>query len=253
MFNISFFLNNTKNNRSIIISKKFLFIFKFKRLRSNLKKSGGKTNNGTYTIFSKGSSKFNHYNLINFSREQLKLPSILVGNSFDNFKFCYYGVVKFLNGSFSQILLPHKLNIGKLLLSTNTSFKFISSLGSCKPLYAIKPFEKIFNIVDITRTKSGYSRSAGTFSQILRRRGGLILVKLPSGKNKLFSEFSLATIGQASNIYKNTEIISRFGYKKKIGWKSKVRGVAKNPCDHPHGGTTKGGKPKMNPWGRIFK
>jgi large subunit ribosomal protein L2 len=41
-----------------------------------------------------------------------------------------------------------------------------------------------------------------------------------------------------------------------LGWKSKVRGVAMNPVDHPHGGGEGKKSPKsaqMTPWGQITK
>lgn len=253
MFNISFFLNNTKKNKSIINSKKFLFIFKFKNLQKKFLKSNGKSSLGSYTIYSKGGTAFNKYKLVDYNRLKVRLPAILVGNNFDNFRFCYIGLLKFINGSFSNIILPHKLSLGHLVITINYKPKLVSLLGFCIPLYSLGPKEKIFNIFDPIKKNGYYSRSAGTSSYIIRHTDQGVLIKLPSGKNKLFNEFSMATIGRSSNIYKKQEIITRFGYKKKLGWKSKVRGVAKNPCDHPHGGTTKGGKPKMNPWGKIFK
>ena len=253
MFNISFFLTNTKKNKSIIISKKFLFIFKFRGLRKKFLKSNGKSSSGSYTIFSKGGTYFNKYNVIDFRRLQSSLPAILIGNTFDNFRFCYIGLIKFINGSFSNILLPHKLNLGQLVLTTNVTPRLVNLLGFCSPLYSLKSREKIFNLYNPLKPKCYYSRAAGTSCQIIRFTEQGVIIKLPSNQQKIFPSYSVCTIGRASNIYKNKEIIKCFGFKKKLGWKSNVRGVAKNPCDHPHGGTTKGGKPKMNPWGRIFR
>lgn len=38
-----------------------------------------------------------------------------------------------------------------------------------------------------------------------------------------------------------------------LGFKPTVRGVAKNPVDHPHGGTTKSIKFPRTPWGFATK
>jgi ribosomal protein L2 len=38
-----------------------------------------------------------------------------------------------------------------------------------------------------------------------------------------------------------------------LGRRPKVRGVAMNPVDHPHGGRTSGGRPSVTPWGRPTK
>ena len=37
------------------------------------------------------------------------------------------------------------------------------------------------------------------------------------------------------------------------GKKPKVRGVARNPVDHPHGGRTKTNQPEVSIWGWIAK
>ena len=217
MFIISFFLTNTKKNKSIIISKKFLFIFKFNGLRKRFLKSNGKSNSGSYTVFSKGGTYFNKYNIIDFRRLHSRLPAILVGNIFDNFRFCYIGLVKFTNGSFANILLPHKLNIGQLILTTNTIPRLINLLGFCIPLYSVKSKEKVFNIYNPLKHKGYYGRAAGTNCQVIRHTEQGVIVKLPSTQQKLFPDYSMCTVGRASNIYKEKEIIKRFGFKKKLG------------------------------------
>ena len=44
-------------------------------------------------------------------------------------------------------------------------------------------------------------------------------------------------------------IIGKAGTNIKKGIKPKVRGVARNPVDHPHGGRTKTNKPEVSIWG----
>ncbi len=38
-----------------------------------------------------------------------------------------------------------------------------------------------------------------------------------------------------------------------LGKKPKVRGVARNPVDHPHGGRTKTNQPEVSIWGWVAK
>jgi len=50
--------------------------------------------------------------------------------------------------------------------------------------------------------------------------------------------------------------LKKAGKNRSLGFKPKVRGVAKNPCDHPHGGGNgKRSKPKIpvNAWHTVFK
>lgn len=43
------------------------------------------------------------------------------------------------------------------------------------------------------------------------------------------------------------------GFLHKAKKKITVRGVAKNPVDHPNGGRTKAKQPELSPWGWIAK
>jgi len=56
----------------------------------------------------------------------------------------------------------------------------------------------------------------------------------------------MASLGRISSIYFNDIIIGKAGKNRALGYRPKVRGVAKNPCDHPHGGGNgKKAKPKV--------
>jgi len=50
------------------------------------------------------------------------------------------------------------------------------------------------------------------------------------------SKNSLATIGQISNYNLKFSSIAKAGKMRALGFRSNVRGVAKNPVDHAHGG-----------------
>jgi len=81
----------------------------------------------------------------------------------------------------------------------------------------------------------------------------LCTVLLPSGKNKIVSTYSRATLGRISNERNNSLVWGKAGNKFKQGFKSSVRGVAMNPVDHPHGGRTKTNHPEKSPWGWVTK
>ena len=53
-------------------------------------------------------------------------------------------------------------------------------------------------------------------------------------------------------MFNNTNF-GKAGNLKIVGRKPKVRGVAKNPVDSPHGGRTKTNKPEVSPWGWVAK
>ena len=78
-------------------------------------------------------------------------------------------------------------------------------------------------------------------------RTGLSLIKLPSGFTKVFSIYSLGSRGVVSPNNKSSARPNKAGYYVSLGKKSKTRGVAMNPIDHPHGGRTKSIKNPRTP------
>lgn len=53
---------------------------------------------------------------------------------------------------------------------------------------------------------------------------------------RLINKFSWATVGQVGNLEHFNWRKGKAGVNRWLGRKPKVRGVAMNPCDHPHGG-----------------
>jgi len=99
-----------------------------------------------------------------------------------------------------------------------------------------------------------FSRSAGTYAQILKRVGNnFVILKLKSGEHRLVSANAMATAGVVANsFYKNINL-RKAGQARLLGRRPIVRGVAMNPIDHPHGGNTSGGMPSVSPWGKLAK
>jgi len=62
------------------------------------------------------------------------------------------------------------------------------------------------------------------------------MLKLKSGWQISVSEKCIASIGIVSNPGHKYLSLASAGKKRALGFRPKVRGVAKNPCDHPHGG-----------------
>lgn len=85
-------------------------------------------------------------------------------------------------------------------------------------------------------------RAAGTYAKLLNKNGtrqGYALIELPSKELKLFDLECMATLGRVSFPYHNKISLGSAGRSRKLGNRPIVRGIAQNPCDHPHGGGTK--------------
>jgi len=99
-------------------------------------------------------------------------------------------------------------------------------------------------------------RAAGTTCFIISKDKNYSYLKLSSGWFLKISNFCLATLGSISNQNHHLNRIEKAGNKRKMGFRPTVRGIAKNPCDHPHGGGEgRGSPPKAHktPYGKLTK
>ena len=128
----------------------------------------------------------------------------------------------------------------------NQSFFLIKQLPKNQPV----------SLLEILPNKGvQYARSTGTSARIVKMdsRISTSLVKLPSGVKKVFSTYSLGSVGSVSLPENKNWGNNSAGFYKKFGKKSKVRGVAMNPIDHPHGGRAKAIRYQRTPWGKTTK
>ena len=100
------------------------------------------------------------------------------------------------------------------------------------------------------------ARSAGSSVNLLAIDAGKAIIKLKSGEIKNVNENCFATVGIVSNLDNKNVKVGSAGRKRWLGFRPKVRGVAMNPIDHPHGGgegRTSGGRHPSTPWGKPTK
>jgi large subunit ribosomal protein L2 len=95
-------------------------------------------------------------------------------------------------------------------------------------------------------------RGAGGYAQVMAKEGKYAQVKLPSGEVRMILLDCKATIGQVGNLDHENISVGKAGRSRWLGRRPKVRGVAMNPVDHPHGGgegKSSGGRHPVTPWG----
>lgn len=84
---------------------------------------------------------------------------------------------------------------------------------------------------------------------------GYSVLKLPSGEQRLVLSRCMATIGVLSNPQNKNTKLGKAGAARWLGRRPKVRGIAMNPVDHPHGGGRGKSKGRISqtPWGKPTK
>lgn len=114
----------------------------------------------------------------------------------------------------------------------------------------------IHNLSENFCKKGQYLRAAGTFGQLVLKTSHYAQIKLRSGEHRLFTLKAKACLGAVINENARFTNIGKAGRNRWYGKKPKVRGVAINPVDHPHGGgegKTSGGRFSVTPWGKPTK
>jgi large subunit ribosomal protein L2 len=122
----------------------------------------------------------------------------------------------------------------------------------------------VFNVEDSlinskeTRSRTSFFKSAGLYGTVFSREANQILVRIFKKRKMLhLPKNYIGTIGRSSNMTLKFFNEGTAGYNRKRGIRPNVRGVAKNPVDHPHGGgegkTSGGRKAAVTPWGRLTK
>jgi len=176
------------------------------------------------------------------------------------YKTAFVAFIKYTNGSFSYITASHGMNVGQVvnsfnIFSYNKIIKQALNPGSVIVLQLLSRYAIFSNLQLGSTYKAKYARSAGTYCQLVEKFNdySLAVIKLPTGVNKIISLESYVTLGRNSNIMNKFVVFGKAGIRRKAGHRPIVRGVARNPVDHPNGGRTKTNKPEKSLWGWIAK
>ncbi|GFY81273.1 60S ribosomal protein L2, mitochondrial [Actinidia eriantha] len=132
-----------------------------------------------------------------------------------------------------------------------------SLIGSCMPISMMRIGMFIHNIEMNPGQGGKLVRAAGTTAKILKepRASRHVLIRLPSGREKLIDTRCRATVGTVSNPGHGAKKLRKAGQSRWLGRRPVVRGVAMNPIDHPHGGGEGKSKGRISqtPWGKPCK
>jgi large subunit ribosomal protein L2 len=227
-----------------------------KALLQPLKQSGGRNMYGRITMRWRGGGHKRMYRLIDFKRNRVDQIAEVLAIEYDPNRSARIALVQYPDLVKTYILAPLELKVGDKIVSTLKADVDIK-VGNCLPLKNIPLGTAIHNI-ELTPGKGGQlSRSAGTSSQLIAKENDFALVRMPSSELRRIRWSCRATIGQLSNVEHETQSIGKAGRSRWLGRRGKVRGVAMNPIDHPHGGgegkAPQGNPHPVSPWGQKSK
>nr|YP_010886818.1 ribosomal protein L2 [Paralagenidium karlingii]WJH17920.1 ribosomal protein L2 [Paralagenidium karlingii] len=226
---------------------------KNKKLIKGFQRANGRNNQGKITVRHRGGGHKRNYRQISFNREITKVNGNVTHILYDPNRTANIALIQNQKESF-LILAPEGLQKNTYI---QTSKKAELKIGNALPLKSIPIGSLIHNISLYPKMKAQIARSAGTSAQLIQKiNNRSAQIRLKSGELKSIPLSCYATLGVVSNIDHKKIKLGKAGRSRWLNRRPKVRGVAKNPVDHPHGGgegKTSGGRPSVSPQGKITK
>jgi large subunit ribosomal protein L2 len=191
------------------------------------------------------------YRKVDFRRDKIYEFGRVCAIDYDPNRNSRVALVLYKDGTKIYILAPAGIYVGANVVA---GFRVLVEIGNSLPLWNIPLGTNLHNVELYPGRGRKLARSAGTFVSLLAREYGLVTLRLPSGKLRLVSQISWATIGQVGNVTARSTKKGKAGRTIWLGRRPTVRGSVINPVDHPHGGG-EGRRPigrihPCTPWGK---
>ena len=224
-----------------------------KALTKGKKQNAGRASNGRISVRRKGGGHKRKIRLIDWRRDKLGIPGKVATIEYDPNRSANIALINYVDGEKRYIIAPKGLVIGQEVLSGAGA---PPEIGNALPLENI-PLGFTVHNVELTLGKGAQmARSAGAAALLVGVDGDYITLKLPSNELRLVFKKCMATIGIVGNEEHMNERFGKAGRIRWLGKRPRVRGVAMNPVDHPHGGGDGRGKcyrSPVTPWGQPCK
>lgn len=221
-----------------------------KSLLRPLKKSGGRNSNGRITSYHRGGGHKRRYRVIDWARDKDGVPAKVDSIQYDPNRTAHIALLHYADGEKRYILAPQGLVVGSQVVSgAGADIKVGNSLA-----LSDVPVGTLVHNIELQPGKGGQMvRSAGASAQLMAKDGKMALLRLPSGEVRQVISTCRATIGLVGNSEHENVQLGKAGRSRWKGQRGRIRGVATNPCDHPHGGgeaRSTPGRPSSTPWGK---
>lgn len=216
------------------------------------KEKAGRNFSGSITIQHRGGGVKRYYRIIDFKQDKFDVPSRVASIEYDPNRNARIALLHYKDGEKRYIIAPNDLKVGDTVLSSKKNIEV--KTGNRMPLELLPLGILIYNVELIPGKGAELARSAGASVKLMAVEGNYANLKLPSGEIRKVDKHCLASMGQVSNPDARLVRLGKAGRMRYFGFRPTVRGKAKNPVDHPHGGgeghNPIGLKHPKTPWGK---
>jgi len=215
--------------------------------------TGGRNSQGRMTSRHRGGGHKRRYRTIDFKRRKFDIVGVVERLEYDPNRTAFIALVRYKDGELAYILAPQRVGPGDEVISGERAD---IKPGNAMPLKNM-PVGTVVHNIELKERKGGQlARAGGTYAQLVGKDAGYALLRLSSGEQRMVRGECMATVGAVSNPDRKNIKIGKAGRSRWLGRRPKVRGVAMNPVDHPHGGgegRSSGGRHPVTPWGVSTK
>jgi large subunit ribosomal protein L2 len=226
-----------------------------RKLTTALRKTGGRNHHGKITSRRRGGGHKRRYRLIDFKRNKFDSVGTVMTIEYDPNRSSRIALVEYKDAEKRYIIAPDGIKVGQEIISS--IIKAVPFEPGNTMLMKFMPDGMLIHNIELKPRKGAQmARSAGCYARIMAKENNMITLKLPSDEMRMVPSDCAATIGIVGNKKHENSTIGKAGKSRWLGRRPKVRGVAMNPVDHPHGGgegKTSGGRHPTSPWGTPAK
>ena len=218
------------------------------------KQKSGRNNTGRITSRHRGGGAKRFIRLVEFNPEA-GLKATVEHIEYDPGRTARIARLRDESGRLSYTLATNGMRQGQVVQVSSDNTPAAIEQGNRLKLRDI-PLGSTINNIELVAGRGGQVvRSAGASAQLTAKEGKYAMVRMPSGEVRKFHLECMATLGSIGNEQHQNIKIGSAGRKRHLGIRPRVRGVAMNAVDHPHGGGDGGqhgtGKPPRTPWGQL--
>jgi large subunit ribosomal protein L2 len=223
-----------------------------KSLVITLNKKAGRNKVGRITVRHRGGGSKRKYRIIDFKQDKIDMLAKILSIEYDPSRTSYIALLKYEDGEERYILAPQGLKVGQKIISSEKGEIKTGNRFKIKDI----PFGTPIHNIELSKDKGGQLvRTAGVSAQVIGKDEDkkYVHVRMPSGEVRKIHSGCRASIGALSKPEHSLEKIGKAGRSRWMGKRPRVRGKAKAPVAHPHGGgegqTSIGLVAPKTPWG----
>ena len=224
-----------------------------KALTERRRERGGRNKHGRVTMRYRGGGHKRRYRIVDFRRDKQGIPAKVATIEYDPNRSARIALLNYVDGERRYVIAPEGVKVGDTLVSSNEAD---IRPGNSMLLRAVPLGSSVHSVELFPGRGAKVARAAGTMCQLVAKEGDYALLRMPSGEVRRFHINCNCVIGQVGNLEHENIVIGKAGRSRWMGVRPHVRGVAKNPVDHPMGGgegKSSGGRHPTTPWGKPTK